>query len=62
MPCENYNCGPGLFCTTELPGSNGNDGVCAQPVINGLPCNDDDHCADGVCANNVCEAYMSCYL
>lgn len=61
MPCENYNCGPGLFCTTELPGSAGTGGVCAEPVVNGLECNGDSHCAEGVCANSKCEAYQSCY-
>lgn len=60
-PCASYSCQLGLFCTSELLGG-GALGVCAEPVVNDLACDSDDHCESQVCINNLCEAYVSCYL
>lgn len=63
MLCESYSCAPGLFCTSELPGGEGNpNGVCAEPVINNASCNSDSHCESSICGGlNTCESYINCH-
>jgi hypothetical protein len=61
MPCESYSCALGLFCTSELPGSQGQTGVCAEPVVNNSLCGSDQHCESGICDGSICRAYTNCH-
>lgn len=51
MPCEDFECGDGLYCEAS---------TCAPQKADGMACTDDDECTSGGCNAGMCGVTMVC--
>ena len=65
--CTSGRCAIGLFCTTELDGTE--TGTCEKPLPTGSVCNSTDQCKTHICATatngsamETCQEYATCNL